>query len=390
MPTKIWIHRHEKVIELEKKSYFGGRTEAFYIGKINEPVWYLDINSMYPYVMKTQKYPIKLIKYSDKFNNLSQLKEIIKKYCVVAEVELDTDEPVYPLRLKDKTIFPTGNFITYLNTPEIKYALEHNHIKNIRQIAVYLARDIFSSYVDYFYSKREECKRNKDNLRATLYKLLLNSLYGKFGQTVRIIELDKIIDDCKFEIEEVYDDYGNKQYDFIYFGNSVFKKTKTKNPSHWSFLAIASHVTAYARILLWQYIKKAGYHNCYYCDTDSVFVNRKGYENLKSDIDDYKLGKLSIEKTADNIVIYGLKDYVFGNDVKLKGIKKNAVKIDTNTFLQLQFPRMSRVIRDDMSDYIVITKQIKQLKRQYDKGIVTSSGWVVPFHFHNHKLQGLN
>lgn len=384
MKHDIYIHRHEKAVELERAAYFGGRTEAFYIGSISGQVWYLDINSMYPYVMKINKYPIRLIKYSDSFNDLNRLEKILDRYCCIAEVELNTNEPAYPLRFRDKTIFPTGNFITFLNTPELKYALEHNHIKNIRQIAVYYSAPIFTEYVEYFYSKREECKRNGDKLRSTLYKLLLNSLYGKFGQTIRSIILLQTIDDYLFKIEEVYNEDGTKDHDLIYFGNSVFKKVKEKNPSRWSFIAIASHVTAYARMLLWSYIKKAGYHNCFYCDTDSVFVNEQGYKNLEKDIDNYQLGKLSIEKTSDNVVIYGLKDYVFGDDVKLKGIKKGSKKIDEITFEQLQFPSMSKVIRESMINYVVITKQTKRLKRQYNKGIVSSSGWVNPYHFDNH------
>lgn len=385
---KIYIHRHEKVIDLEKSSYFGGRTECFYVGKLNQKIYYLDINSMYPYVMKTYRYPVRLIAYSEDFNDICKLKEILNRYCVIAEVHLEVDEPAYPYRLKDRTIYPTGSFSTILTTPELQYAVNRNHVKSIRKIAVYRSDKIFDGYVDYFYQRRLEAKKKGNKLYDFLYKLLLNSLYGKFGQTVRLITKIDELEEEKYEIEEVINENGKKEYDLIYFGRSVFRKEFTKEPSRWAFLAIASHVTAYSRMLLWSYIQKAGKGHVFYCDTDSVFVDEHGKKNLESFIDNKELGKLKIEDVADYMEIRGLKDYIFGNKEKLKGIKKTAEKIDDRTFIQLQFPSFSKVIRQGMQGFVELRKQIKVLKREYNKGIVTDSGFVQPYRVQdNHIVQ---
>ena len=43
-----------------------------------------------------------------------------------------------------------------------------------------------------------------------------------------------------------------------------------------SFPAIASAVTSYARAYLYNLIQIAGYHHCYYSDTDSLIVDKQG------------------------------------------------------------------------------------------------------------------
>ncbi|GAH84904.1 unnamed protein product, partial [marine sediment metagenome] len=64
MPRQILIHSEQEVINLEREAYIGGRCECFQIGKISGgPFVTLDVNSMYPYVMKEQKYPWKLAGY---------------------------------------------------------------------------------------------------------------------------------------------------------------------------------------------------------------------------------------------------------------------------------------------------------------------------------------
>jgi len=78
-----------------------------------------------------------------------------------------------------------------------------------------------------------------------------------------------------------------------------------------SFVAIASFVTAYARCYLWELIEKAGEENVLYMDTDSLFVTKKGYENLKDYLDNKELGKLKLEDVTEDLTIWGAKLYKF-------------------------------------------------------------------------------
>jgi len=61
--TKIYIHNNEQAINLERESYKGGRVECFFLGVLkNDSYYMLDVNSLYPFVMRNNKYPVKYVK----------------------------------------------------------------------------------------------------------------------------------------------------------------------------------------------------------------------------------------------------------------------------------------------------------------------------------------
>jgi len=62
----IFIHNWLNAINLEKHSYKGGICDCIKIGNFKEKLYKLDINSMYPYIMKNYNMPTKLIFYSNK------------------------------------------------------------------------------------------------------------------------------------------------------------------------------------------------------------------------------------------------------------------------------------------------------------------------------------
>ncbi|GAI75079.1 unnamed protein product, partial [marine sediment metagenome] len=179
--TKIYIHNNQEAIDLEREAYKGGRTECFYLGDLNDENYYIvDVNSLYPAVMRDNVYPVKYVEIAHKVKE-NDLRHRLESQMAVAKVLIETDEPAYAVR-RDRTIFPVGCFWAYLTTPELKYALDRGHIKEIKEAVFYEQGDIFSGYVDRFYSLRRQFAKEGNAEYVELCKKLLNSLYGKFGQ----------------------------------------------------------------------------------------------------------------------------------------------------------------------------------------------------------------
>ena len=371
MTDEIHIHDNADAIQYERNSFHGGRTEAFRIGDFTGDFHVLDFNSMYPAQMKDNQYPVRLL--GRLYPNCDILKKT-EKYCIVARVIVDTKEPVFGKVHNGKLVFPVGRFETYITTPEIRYAIENNIKIRILDGYVYEKSNIFESFVKYMYEKREECKVSKDVIGSNFYKLIMNSLFGKFAQRITAWE--------KYGKMKGYTGYG-KYYDsdrkemrLIRYVNGEGWIEKNQEESYNSFCCIASHVTAYARIALWKSIKKAGLENVYYCDTDSLFVNRDGYNNLLTDLDDYRLGALKHEKKVSHLVIRGLKDYEMDGYVKLKGVplrNKNTIKLDENSYSITVFPKLKTMIRKSSTGeyFTYVTK--KTLSREYTKGTVSNT-----------------
>ena len=93
MKHRIVIHNKKHIAELERKAYFGGRTECFFIGKVGEkPIYDLDVNSMYPYVMWKYEIPIRHSGYLEN-PSIEKLSRLLEKYCIIAQVEIETEKP---------------------------------------------------------------------------------------------------------------------------------------------------------------------------------------------------------------------------------------------------------------------------------------------------------
>lgn len=79
------------------------------------------------------------------------------------------------------------------------------------------------------------------------------------------------------------------------------------------FVHLISYITAYARARIQKFINTAGYDNFFYADTDSLVVNKTGYDRLiqKNYFDDEKLGKLKLEHRLDFFHALAPKNYIF-------------------------------------------------------------------------------
>ncbi|MBA7587706.1 hypothetical protein ES708_29740 [subsurface metagenome] len=125
-------------------------------------------------------------------------------------------------------------------------------------------------------------------------------------------------------------------------------------------------------------IKQAGDDHVFYCDTDSLIVDKQGLDNLASEISPTDIGKLKLQDTSMKLVIHGLKDYVFGSKVVIKGIPKSAKKLSDNDYEVYQSLGIRTGLHKHEIDKVIWRKMVKHLNRVYKKGTITDTGKVIP------------
>lgn len=376
---KVRIDDNVNALSLARSCYYGGWTDARYIGPIDQILYYLDINSMYPYIMKTYAVPTVLVGWRDDLK-VKDLRRLLNSYLCVARVTINTTDTVYPLRTKSKLLFPTGRFETSLSTPELVRALLNNEIEKVHEVAWYHGEKIFSDYVDYVTGLRREAKEAKNKLYDLVAKLLGNSLYGKTGQ--QGIVWDRVIPTQKpglYKIDPILSLDDGRLIEQRVVGNVIQQKSLTPE-SRYSHPAIPAHITAYGRSDLYDLIWQAKEQNVYYHDTDSLVVNEEGYQLLSPVIDSHELGKLKLETIVKKGYINGPKDYMFNDEVKLKGVKESAAKVDDRTFIQTQWIGTRGRIHGDGDTEPKMRLVVKKLSREYNKGHLLASGRTRPYH----------
>lgn len=377
MPAKIGIHNRADAIRLERESYKGGRCEVWRLGHFQDgPYYKLDINGSYSYVMREFPSPQKLVKVIVDVSP-AYLRTLLERYLVVAEVLVETWEPVYPLQLDGYNIFPVGQFRTCLTTPELQYALDNGHLRGIGEVALYEPKKLFVAFIDHFTALRQRHADAGDHGRSLLCKLIRNSLYGKFGQ--RGYE-QEIIGDAplgKVALTKWIDgETGEKCVDWT-FGGKTIRQTY-KGEAEDSFPAIASHVAAHGRMILWGYALQAGLDNVLYADTDSLIVNQAGYDALAAWIDPQQLGRLKVEAVCEDLEIFARKSYAMGKDRVIKGIKKKATFGDDGKWHQTQFTSLKWAFGAGNLDDVITYDVAKEEHLALYHGTVDKQGHVHP------------
>lgn len=365
------------IMMLEREGYFGGRVEVFDFNKFNAKVF--DINSLYPYVMRNNYFPISVVGYYNRencYNNqltiMSMLHDKIDNGAsVMAKVVVEIDKcfigPI-PKRINDKLCFPTGTFETVLCTPELKLIKEN--IIEVKEILLYAREKIFANYVDTFYNERQQYDdKHPNNL---FYKLLLNSLYGKFGQR-------------RFEFKrfEQFDDilrYGSTDLDtgdeelirIDFFNGKAYRKDVFYDNPH-SFVAVAAFVTSYARCELYTNLIN-NLDRLIYCDTDSMILNGTPQD---IDIGD-NLGEWKLEKDYEDFEAMGNKHYRAKGLLKIKGVPKDAEVLSDYSFRFERITKMKEsIVRYKEPTPYVIT-MTKNYSKDYDKRIMNEDKTTQP------------
>jgi len=325
---------NKNIIDTCYKGYYGGRTEVFKRGYFNKEnygkLFYYDVNSLYPYCMKAFKYPLPRKSYLKKKCTADDIDSFEGLCYIELRSNKDILIPLLPVK-SDKLYFPTGIIKGYYDFSSIRMALNNEYeIINIGEGVIYEHTFTpFKSYVKDLYEKRNEYKKTNDN-RQLIPKILMNSLYGKFGYNYKnkenLVSLERYA-----YLSSIYDykvsgiPYGD--------GFNVFRcfmKDFAKPPSY-VFPIWSIYVTSYARQLMYKKFKEIGNKRVFYTDTDSIISDR----NIG---DSKELGELKKEMIFDELCLVKPKMYSGittekTDYVKVKGVKGN---IDTfNGFYEL-------------------------------------------------------
>lgn len=299
--------------------YIGGRCEYLGFGNKNREGWYertngYDFNSHYPAQMIKHKFPI----YKGSWTNKG----------VYENDELQTG--VYRATFKQTTgripILKPQNLDYDFSGSGIYTHLELNQILRmggkVEIIEGYhyeFCEDIFAKFVDFFFSKRIQAQKIGDDARNILYKLVLNNLYGKFGQRDEVESLQVLSEEQAFNLI-----HHKEINELVRIDESTaFYSVREEKKCRTSFPTIAAMITASARIQLCEVLESCEYP--IYCDTDSIHCQDELSDDLLGD----DLGKLKVEFYNSYARYGGKKSYeIQGEKIRQKGIPNKAINPD--------------------------------------------------------------
>jgi hypothetical protein len=283
-----------------RKGYMGGINYAAHIGLNQGPIVALDVNSMYPTVMKYDLLPFGVpIKTNDPEADGYQLYVVRAKMkfnlkpgmCAVFKFKHKEDADMEGIKTSDAIVScEKWHELTLTNIDIANYSRFYD-IQIKSGTAVYLAFNgevgLMGPYIDYWFEVKRTAPKN--SVRRALAKLMLNSLYGRFG-------FSPDVSIAYFGYDEDIDDI-------------VLKSQPDQLEEVPGYLPYAMFVTANARRRLCDGMLTVGCPNVVHCDTDSVKY-LGGPELSKTLGHTDALGDWKVEDTPAFMIEGGVKRYV--------------------------------------------------------------------------------
>ena len=324
IPLDVALWDSENVDAYVRRSFFGGwcYVNERYSGIEQGHTMVCDVNSLYPSVMRDHNNPMpvgmpilirdpkEMLQHKDKyyFIRFKCKFTILEGYLPFIQLKYD-----YNYR-KNENIFTTktsraGEDISwYRPTMTMSKTMFELFIKSYKvedfefldMIAFNTEEGLFDSYIDKWIQKKIEAGQSKNKVKRTIAKLMLNSLYGKFGKNP---------DNC-FKIPTIPDD----EEEGIEYPYDIGPDTKPV------YIPIASAITSYAR----RFTVTAAVENIEYFrygDTDSAHLScPKGYIPKGMTIDDSALSCWKIESETEHSIFVRQKTYIewTGEDYDIK------------------------------------------------------------------------
>lgn len=360
--------------------YFGGHTEKFTAGKyVFRNVYYYDVNSLYPAQMHKMEFGT--TKLERRLASMQNLKALFNKgnlmFCELL-VNIDSEELRFFPHLDDeKKMNKYTSGVQTIKTSElgIKFILKWGGWGNIisaKQILVYSdTRRVkpFKRYVDHFYGLRKS-----DTSNDAVCKLLLNALYGKFGEKLKKETRYINLSEHESGLEPV--SFGRIDKDGAMVSKFIEDAPFYKEAMN--RLDIAGKITEGARLDMGDYINtiRSQGGNVVYTDTDSLITDYclEG-SPLEYMVHNEQLGKLSNEiGHKDNVIILGVKTYHFYKCGKkaTKGVKnmelqdfREIIRGKTK-FTNTRFSRMNALITRGFFGIQQVPYEIRNILERLD------------------------
>jgi hypothetical protein len=326
-----------------KKGYTGGAVDVY--KPIGKKIYRYDVNSLYPHVMANTPMPVgQPVFFEGDISLTHNIKDLSGFFEVEVQAPNNLNIPFLQTKAKTvksgiRTIAALGNWKSVYHANEIKKGLNLGYKFNFIRGVLFKEADIFSEMIKKLYEIKEHSDKGSSDY--IISKLLMNSLYGRFGMSP---DMESHIVISEKEAEYFYENYiisnilnfKNGKVLISYITNRSSEELDTESDMDRALninVAIAATITANSRIFMYKFKSMPGYIP-YYSDTDSIDLNKPlPPENLGTG-----LGLMKLEHVFDEAIYLAPKVYGGITEkyeyVKVKGLKNPIPYLELKSLLK--------------------------------------------------------
>lgn len=330
IPGSMLCHRDETALAAERVAAWAGRCEAFRHGPIDGPLHEWDFTLAYLTLARRLWLPVQLWAERDDLT-IRQLLQVAKRKRVLAEVEVEQDEPILPTQGEHGILWPVGRFATTCWDVELRAAHERGARIKVGRCWLYRPRPALAGWADWLYDCLGPDGLPSGSLERVLLKAWARSLVGRFGMRVPVWEKIGELEQASLQyLPSVNADTGVEGA-ILELDHELFERADLVDASD-AMPAVTSYIMAAARVRLLEAIEWAGAENVVYADTDSLLATAEGHERLLTRLGDCEREGLREKGSYKRALILGPRQLVLGDELRVAGLPRGAIRRSERVF----------------------------------------------------------
>lgn len=378
-PRSMLIVTDEDQVAADRAAVYGGRRQAFRHGPQAGGPWDLaDFHRAYTVICRDHPLPVRR---RGNFTALEADSPVVcgDRYGVIAEVELETSSPRWPVRVGSRVAYPTGRFKTTLAGPEI---LEARALGCLRSIGAGYLHELGTPMSDWAAWCLERQTAPDDQVPAVAKRALKHWGRAVPGKSAahgwQKYDAGEALHGGWW-YEPVYNAGHGAPGHLVELGGRALEVVQT-NAGDNAYPAVLAFIESWTRVYLSRLIDAIGPDGVASCDTDGLIAAAgSGWEAAAAAAD---TGPLTIRHKAtwQELTIWGPQHYQSESVRRLAGIPRSARPNADGELEAVLWPKLAWQMGQDTAPGYVRPVQRYQVAESYITGWVLADGTTAPLH----------
>lgn len=351
---KVLVHDDDDAIAAERQAMHTGRAEAWRHGKLSADRWTeVDLRNAYVTIASRHEMPCKLRMHTGSIS-VSQYVRLRESNRVLVKAYIETALPVVPFQRDGRTLWPVGNFTTWLWDSEIDLLLEEGQYVKIKETYVYTKVPILQEWAKWCLSYMASESICPSPVARTFLKHCSRALIGRIA--LRTPTWEQFGDNPSGEtgISHMCDAETGLTHRLMHVGNRTLIETERREGRD-SLPQVTGWITSRCRADLWRAMRLAGLSEVAHVDTDSMILSQRGLRSLREALGPAFDLDWAIKGTWRRMTVYGPRNYRIADQRKTSGVPRKAEETSPNVFVGEQWHGLASDIEAGRASAVTIS-----------------------------------
>jgi len=385
---KILVHDNSEVLAAERAAMYSGRCEAFRWGNQTKgPYYEYDWQNSYPRIARDNELPTRYIGRVTA-PNPNSFGRLLRKYAVLAELEITTTVPCVPSEYDGRVLWPTGTFISTLWDPEISLLGEHGATFRVRRAWLYQRQPALKGWAEWILSSLHDRSDTIEPWKKLILKHWSRALIGRFGMRYTTWEHFATAPVSRVAISDLYNSDNGSMTELMQVGTDIYIAGDVKEIDD-GCPQITGYVMSAARAKLWRAYSAIGSEHVLYVDTDSLIVDSNGHQTIQKGREDTLFDGLRSKGRYRNVHIYGPRAIICDRSPTVAGMPKCATKTGKNEYTGEVWRGGKESVRVGEHDSVRIRIRPFTLKYNEHRRAFLADGTTLPYKLPGYTPDGI-